>query len=549
MRDWLRDSRRSELAIAFAAGAAILCASLANFLSYNAYPYFRPEVGLVAGTLLLVAAIMAPFYCAQRQWGRSVLEGLLAALFVDLNSSSLALALAAGAAVAIFTFWWRRSLAGPMAVLATFILLMTALGVGRSPGWIRTANAAPSSARSSLPKSETAIVHIILDEHIGIGGLPLDDPDAAQLRRELQAFYRDAGFVVYRRAYSQFMHTGNAIPHILNFGRRLAQRSSHDGVIAGPSEYLQDLIGKGYSVTVFQSDFADFCEGMPEVRCVTYDASSLRPVLATSLASPDRAGLIAYKFLGLSELAKFMAGSWNASAFALRTRGLSMPTFDPENAGRSSSMGSLAAFDDLVAITREARPGDAYFVHILLPHYPYVVRPDCSFLPWREWKLRRSETSIGERRRAYYDQVRCTMRRVDLVLDSLSKSPARSNAVVIIHGDHGSRITRVDPEARNIGQFDDSDTIAGFSTIFAIKAPGLRPTYIDEPAPVANLLWAFTMARFRYAPAPQAPARPMVYLDEWNWKAGRSFPLPNRWVVGDIDHPAAAQATEATLPE
>ena len=81
--------RGRELVTAFAAGAALLLASLANFISYNDYPHFRPEVGIVVLILLAFALAMAFFYRSQRQWGRSLLIGLLAALFVDLNTDSL----------------------------------------------------------------------------------------------------------------------------------------------------------------------------------------------------------------------------------------------------------------------------------------------------------------------------------------------------------------------------------------------------------------------------------------------------------------------------
>ena len=96
MKAALRKEPGRELAIAFAGGAAILCASLANFLNYNDYPLLRPEVGIVTAGMLGIAAALAVFYVAQRQWGRSFLEGLLALLFVDLNTDSFLLACAPG---------------------------------------------------------------------------------------------------------------------------------------------------------------------------------------------------------------------------------------------------------------------------------------------------------------------------------------------------------------------------------------------------------------------------------------------------------------------
>jgi hypothetical protein len=289
---------------------------------------------------------------------------------------------------------------------------------------------------------------------------------------------------------------------------------------------------KGYKLTVFQSNFADFCSGLSKIDCITYDPSSLRPTLRVPLSVTERVGLIIYKFAAISHFATAFSLPWNMAVLGLNRHGANLPLFDPVNGGRSSSVGALEALDEFASLVRRARPGQAYFAHILLPHYPYVVRPDCSYLPWRDWEYRRSQTDISGRRHAYYNQLRCTMRRVSNVLAALSKSPAGAASIVIVHGDHGSRITNVDPNEADVGKFTDADMIAGFSTLFAIRAPGIDPAYSDEPMSVAKLLQDFAQSNFRRPPRPIMLQNPTVHLDDSEWKVGRQYPLPRDWVRG-----------------
>jgi hypothetical protein len=59
-----------------------------------------------------------------------------------------------------------------------------------------------------------------------------------------------------------------------------------------------------------------------------------------------------------------------------------------------------------------------------------------------------------------------------------------------VNGDHGSRIAEHFPSGRTLagGVLVDADYRDTFSTLYAIKAPGVQPGYVQRPAPVANLL-------------------------------------------------------------
>lgn len=534
MRQLLGNAANRDLALAFAAGTAMLLASLANFLTHNDYPYFRPEIGLVLLGVLALMGVMAAWYVLQRQWGRSFLEGLLAALFIDLNTDFYKLAIAAGLAVAAFTAWRRMSLLGPMAILGTVVFLTTLAGLGGRPAWIQSVK---GDASGKMDPAKPAMVHIILDEHLGLEGLASEGAEGVKVRDELSAAYQAAGFAVYGGAYSQHYHSANAIPFILNYGKRLGHRVGRRGVRTGPTEHLASLVDQGYRLTILQSDYVDLCTNARFHECTTYDSSSVRPTLSVPMAVQDRAGLIATKFARMSFIADRVGRIWNFAAKHAHSAGLDWPPFT-WSSSHSSTVGGLEAAPILLDRVKAARPGDAVFAHLLVPHHPYVVGRDCRYVP-RPWHGMMTRAPIEHRRLAYYEQLRCTERLIGAVVAALAKSPAGSNSLLIIHGDHGSRLVRHEPYEMNKAKLSDTDLIAGFSAMFAVRGNGIAPAYNNRPQPVAALLGELANAGFKIAPAGNSPVLPLV-LDDWALRPRSNVPLPASWTKR-LDRPGLAQ--------
>ena len=513
----------------------MLLASLANFLTHNDYPYFRLEVGLIVVGILGLAGLMAAWYIPQRQWGRSFLEGLLAAVFVDLNTYSVWPIFVGGIGVGLFTAWRSISLLALMAIMGSIVFVTTIAGVGGRPTWIETEiGTAPTQPASGRP----AVVHLILDEHIGIEGLRLEDSEAAALANQLSAAYQEAGFTVYGGAYSEHYHTANSIPYMLNYGQRLGLSARNSGVEAGPTEHLQALVDQGYRLKVLQARYADICSGSRFQQCTTYDQSGLGPTLAVPISTGERVELILHKSLTLSIIVQTAVELWDGAARGLSDFGIDLPTLD--NLGRSSSVGAFGALTLLETELTQARPGDAFFAHLLLPHHPYVLNRDCRYAQ-RPWLSLWSIASVPAKQSAYREQLRCTMAKINDLLKALSRSPARSNNIVIIHGDHGSRIAkRLNHDNQETGQFDDDELIAAFSTLFAVRTSAPNPGYQSRRAPVSTLLREFAESDFRALPNPFPRQNHTVVLADGNWKPVRRVPLPTWWAKG-LDRPAVGQ--------
>ena len=510
----------SGLRAPFLAGTAVLGASLANFLHYHGYPLLRPEIAIVATGLILAAAFVALLYAGVGRPGRASLEALLVFLAIDLNSDIFWLALLAAIGTFLLCRLRRISVLPALTVLAAVVLLTTLLGLGeRRPPIERIAGTAP--AASSAP----AIVHLILDEHVGLEGIT--DP---AVRDEVARFYGAHGFRLFSRAYSRHFHTVNAIPDILNFGGRGSSLGSQDGVTVGPTAYLSLLRERGYGVNVYESDFANFCSGVPYASCTRYWSPSLAWIDALPHSAAEKARLIAYKFWSLSSVAVTLSEAYNFAVTRPWLRGAGLPFFMLEQRGISSGVAALGAFDTLTADLRQARPGNVYFAHVLLPHYPYVAGPDCRVVPPSQWDFRWSASPVAERQAAYHRQLRCVLRKIDAALTALEASPAGRNAVVVIHGDHGSRITRVEPRADNVGHYGERDLIAGFSTLFAVRAPGIEGGIDRTPAPAPALLGSLARSGFTsVGPGRVAAGAHDVMLDDAEWQPRRRVPLPRAW--------------------
>ena len=516
---------KSRFLAPFTACASLLLASLANFLVHNDYPLLRLEVLAVMSGLLALSIAATFLYLVLPRLGRSFLEGMLAALFVELNTTSLPFAITAGVLVAGITLWKRSSLTKPMTLFGAIVLVTTLLGVGGRTPWLHSITGKTAANTKPPDASKPAIVHLILDEQIGIEGLPESDADAIRLRDELRSFYMNAGFATYGGAYSEHMRTMNAIPHVLNYGERLGRGMHGRTAIIGPTKYLDSLVAQGYRLTVIQADYADFCSDVRFAECVTYESSNPTALLGVSLTTLERAGLIATKFLSLSQLVSAGLLPWRLAA-----KQLGLPQLSPANLGRSTSAATLAVFDELTRRLSNAKPGNVYFAHLMLPHYPYALDENCHLLNWRRWEKPFAGRNLAKRQHAYFAQVRCTTRKIGTLLKALDRSPAGKNTVVIIHGDHGSRITEVEPTDANIGKFSESDLVATYSTMFAVRGPEIRPAYSSERLPIYLLLKDFAASQFTSAPSPAAAPAPTVHLDGPDGAPGQRVALPAAWV-------------------
>ena len=98
------------------------------------------------------------------------------------------------------------------AMLAPTVALYALGGEQTSSSIARTRAGVDPAPANGLP----TIVHIILDEHIGIEGIP-DVPDGRETKALIKSFFRSHGFRLFGHAYSRYADTRNSIPSMLNY--------------------------------------------------------------------------------------------------------------------------------------------------------------------------------------------------------------------------------------------------------------------------------------------------------------------------------------------
>ena len=72
---------------------------------------------------------------------------------------------------------------------------------------------------------------------------------------------------------------------------------------------------------------------------------------------------------------------------------------------------------------------------------------------------------------------------LDQFLDTLESRGLLAEATIVVNGDHGSRIPEHFPSGISLerGMLTEADYRDTFSTLYAIKAPGVASAYVEQP--------------------------------------------------------------------
>ena len=353
------------------------------------------------------------------------------------------------------------------------------------------------------------LIHLLLDEHIGVEGLPQEIPSARALRSELIDFYTSRGFRLFGGAYSQYANTFNSIANLLNFASRevsqpyLEHESAKSKWDLQQAAYFQMLQQRGYRLHVYQSTYMDLChaDGVQVQECITYPITSLSLLEGLGLRTGEKASAIANAIVVQSKALRVANKVYErVIRGGLLHAGVQLPGWR----WQTPLFGSIPIpsvvdrlSDDIVRHPR----GHAFFAHLLLPHYPYIFDSSCQLRPrTADWLTNRiastdmlvynTADSRALKYDRYSDQVRCLLTLIDGLLEDLDKHGLLDDAIIIVNGDHGSRIPVHFPSGLTLasGVVTDADLRDTFSALYAIHAPEVSPGYDAEPVTLVDLL-------------------------------------------------------------
>lgn len=144
-------------------------------------------------------------------------------------------------------------------------------------------------------------------------------------------------------------------------------------------------------------------------------------------------------------------------------------------------------FRILEDLARESGP-KFVFAHLLVPHPPYVLGPDCTS---REptWPPSGDPEAWPLAKEGYTDQIRCLNTLVLDLVDEIIEESAGS-AIIVLQSDHGSGRMQLDPLVNETIPFDElePEQIAERSGVFAAYyLPDARPQTVPDSITPVNV--------------------------------------------------------------
>lgn len=528
----------------------ILFAPFLSYAQYHGHGFENPDVAVFA---LLLAGLALVLGAAAARWplvNVVVLAGLLT-FMVDIQVREpglkklglLFIGLSLGLWVLRRHASWIVS-AAMVTLVASLVLFPARFDAGGAPG--RGAGA----GRADLP----LVVHVLLDEMIGVEGLPAGLTPGG-FKESLQAFYVDRGFRLFGKAYSQYLDTMHSVPQFLN----LSASGHQPGlVVPGPSDgtyrltrnaYFERFARLGYAVKVHEPDYLYLCPDGAPASCRTYASRSLNVLDRLDVPLTAKLSVVAGTFLGQSETYSRAKGKYRIIRRSLAGK-LPLPAWNWDR-GLPTTASSAEMIEAVSEDLAKARGGTLVFAHFLIPHYPYVYDSSCRPRPVQEWMDRGDPEAGGGavnrpagravRYAAYLQQAACGQQLLGRLLDSIP-APLRRDAIVIVQGDHGSRITMVDPKPDAPRALARSDFVDSFSTLFAVRSRWIAPGYDMEPASLTCLLRSLVESDFRSTAGLAACSSPPTVYLQASGRPPEARPLPD---FGTTTTAAAAPVTAA----
>ena len=298
-----------------------------------------------------------------------------------------------------------------------------------------------------------SLVQIVFDAHGSLGEDPADAARAALIKRSAQELLLDRGFVLGTEVFSRYFQTHDSVGNTINFSiNREHKKFFDDGANLVELKLFEQLSASGYEGHVFQSTWLNFCEARA-VRyrtCQTYTGESVVSLISMIPDMLDRLRIsLASYVVGLPLPNKMLV--FYARVLAPRLPD-ALPTFRSP-AGPLSLM-AFDILDDLKkSVIRNAGRESFYFAHILMPHGPFSVDSSCSLRQpigyWRQstdpeaMKQGKENTVQGrlDSLEDYYEQLSCLYVVLDRMLSSWDEAGVLDSLVIVMHGDHGSRVS------------------------------------------------------------------------------------------------------------
>ena len=326
------------------------------------------------------------------------------------------------------------------------------------------------------------VVHLIFDEMTSPGALDGDVPGGGAARQALHAVADRSQVRVFDSVYSRYFFSGIAIPNLVHreyLGRTgPTNQSARLRETIRDNAYFEAMETRGYRTVVFQTTHLNFCAHRTVDHCETI--ASFDPGDSRTGEPEGRAHtrelwstlLRVYEPSYVSRYGLDLVATW----YPLEPRHQEALGVE----GRYDVQRFPRWFDRFIGFIEDVPRGTHVFAHFMAPHAPYLLNEACEIggRPAAGYYLGQRFPGADERQAArdrffadYLAQVRCVQRKLDAFFGAVARNPNLYDATIIIHGDHGSRIS----VGNMIEDYTRRDFIDNYATYFAVKAPGIAP--------------------------------------------------------------------------
>lgn len=435
-------------------GALFVLAGSVVAYGDTGYPFL--SLAFLAMLGLAVAALVLVLPLAFWPVGRAAIFAIGFTYFLDVAYlrdgiiGKTAIVLLAG--YLTYLIAWRKSqtivpfATTAVAVSVVFILPQQVLND------MRLDPAALTLAKNDTDTGRRPYVHIILDEMSPLGMMP-SGPFYDALKRRMIEDYRQRGFDVFDDTVAAAGGT------IVSLGQVFATQDGEmhnythgDGVFTfsmDENRATERMADAGYALTVLETSYLNICD--PERwRCLPYAHSGDGRILSQRVDDPWTA--VDYAFRTTSQRLLIDNTPRASVYYQILWRlaghlGAVTPVWQRDFARPPLT---VSLMERAVPALRRLTNGEAVFLHILLPHYPYLLDERCRVKPPGKvlvprWVTTRigTEFDATATERAYWEQAACAHGKLMAMIDAILASPGGRDAVILVHGDHGSRLFKL----------------------------------------------------------------------------------------------------------
>jgi hypothetical protein len=339
-------------------------------------------------------------------------------------------------------------------------------------------------------KGQNPLIHMVFDEAAGISSLSLAGKQGEASLSKLTGVLTKHGFTSIRNAHSSSMWTAYALEDMFNLHEVATASENQQSFRFEKNPLFELLDDQGYAINVTQSSYLDFCSSKKSsIRsCYEYPINSLLYFADNGLDKLSVMVPITLMKIRLLHRFQQLIPRWRIWEY------LGIHQHAPAH---FESVSVQSVQSDFIARLAADAPGkdQYYLLHFLYPHHPYLQKGDCQIkLRFDDWggigrwgnsseekqDLRIQKDERESLYQNYFEQYECFTKVLDGVLDQLLR--AYPDAIVIVHGDHSSRISTRhinDYSVESFSYLDQQNYSDLYPTLLAMKYSGNMPGIVD----------------------------------------------------------------------